>query len=135
VGVKATAEDAYADMSQPPPEGEKESQNNFVLLRGLRELSDYLYKHDALVVFSLLLAIHRHLDMAAKRGEKTVALTASVWEDAGIPPKEKSTRKTMLAHLQRMPDLVALHEHRTPYSRYRIARGLAWRRMEKGRKK
>jgi hypothetical protein len=120
-------EDAFADMSQPPPGGSKE---NFIRLYGVAELNAYLLERQATIAYPLLLALHRHLDMAEKRGETEVALTSAVWEDAGVPPKSKRTRETMLAHLRRMPDLVLFHDNRTLFFRYYIGKGPAWRRME-----
>jgi hypothetical protein len=108
-------------------------------LYGFAELNAYLYEHGAFIALPLLLAIHRHLDMAEKKGEKAAALTAEVWKDTGIPPEEKSTRQTILEHLRRMPELVVLREKRTFAYRYCVTKGRVWRRMErangKGREK
>jgi hypothetical protein len=128
--VIARPEDAYADMSQPAPRYEKGSKGNFVFLYGLAALSAYLFEHQAIIAYPLLLALYRHLDMAEKKGESDVALTAAVWEDAGVPPEAKRTRHTMLAHLRRMPDLVVIHNSRTLFFRYYVTKGPAWRRME-----
>jgi hypothetical protein len=136
VGFKTTAEDAYADMSQPPPfeegtETQQTDSTNFVQLWGLSAFSNYLYAHDAQAAALLLFAIQRHLDMAGNgKNEAGVALTAAVWKDAGVPPEAKRTRNTLLAHLHRLPELVTIREDRTPYFRYRIKRGPAWRQME-----
>jgi hypothetical protein len=75
------------------------------------------------------------MDMAEGRGETEVALTAAIWKDAGIPPEAKRTRNTLLAHLRRMPDLVLIREDWTPYFRYRVKRGPAWRRIENAHRK
>jgi hypothetical protein len=117
-------EDAYADMplSSPP------SKASFVRLYGFNVLSAYLLEREATIVYPLLLALHRHLDMAEKRGETEVALTSEVWKDAGTPPKR--TRATMLGHLRRMPELVILHNSQTLTFRYYIGKGPAWSRME-----
>jgi hypothetical protein len=134
-----SAEDAYADMSQSNPQNGKEAANRFVLLYGFDTLSAYLFEHEAVIAYPLLLAIHRHLRMAEKREEMEVALTAAVWKDAGVPPEARRTRNTILAHLRRMPDLVVFREDWTPYFRYRVRKGPAWRQMEqeagKGKKK
>ena len=123
------AEEAYADMSQPAPR-RRSATGNFILLYGVAKLSAYLVERQATIVYPLLLALHRHLDMAEKRGEKEVASTPAVWENAGIPPTLKSTRETILAHLRQMPDLVILHDNGTLFFRYYVRKGPAWRRME-----
>jgi hypothetical protein len=117
-------------MSQTPPEHGNRKKGNFILLYGVNELNAYLTERQATVVYPLLLTLHRHLDMAEKRGETEVALTPAVWGDAGLPSTMKRTRETVLAHLRSMPELVLIREDRTPYFRYRIAKGPAWRRME-----
>jgi hypothetical protein len=91
----------------------------------------YLYERGALIALSLMYALQRHLDMAESEGEKFVALAAEVWRDAGIPASAKGTRQTILEHLRQMPELVTLREKRTLEYRYLVAKGRAWRRMEK----
>jgi hypothetical protein len=126
-GSFLSIKEAFADMSQPPLGGSKE---NFIRLYGVAALNAYLVSRQATITYPLLLALHRHLDMAEKRGEMEVALTSAVWEDAGVPPKSKRTRETMLAHLRRMPDLVVFHDNRTLFSAIILGKGPAWRRME-----
>jgi hypothetical protein len=58
-----------------------------------------------------------------------IAITGSVWEDAGVPSKR--SRETMLTHLRRLaPDLVVIEERRTWFYRYRVAKGDAWLAIE-----
>ncbi len=111
--------------SVAPPPGKK-THVDFIFLYGLSGLNTYLVKHRALTALPLLLAIHRRQDVT---GKARIPITPAVWKDAGSP--SKSTRESMLAHLRRMPDLVSIQEDRNPLFRYRVEKGLAWRRIEK----
>jgi hypothetical protein len=124
-------EDAFTDVSQPllpsgsPPPLQK--HGDFVFLRGMAGLNTYVTKRRAERTLCLLLAFYRRWAMT---GRVRVALTASVWRDAGDPSRH--ARERILAHLRRMhPDLVTIHESRAPHFRYRIAKGPAWLQIER----
>jgi hypothetical protein len=116
-------EDAYADMSKPPPGKDAD----FVILHHPGSLVAYLVKYRALAAFPLLVALQRRMDVLKKA---RVPLSAKVWRDAGDPPK--SLRVTMLTHLRRVPDLVVLREDRHFTFRYSVEKGSAWRGIDKG---
>jgi hypothetical protein len=121
----------FADPPEESEEGEEEElkKANFVHLDGFAELNAYLFQHQAVIVLPLLLAIHRRLDMKGATRTK-IALSASVWKDAGLPPAAKRTRETVLAHLRRMPELVTLQRSQSLVFRYYVEKGPAWRKME-----
>jgi hypothetical protein len=117
---KPNAEDAYADMSQPPPllsrEEKEETEDSrkdvdFLLLYGLSGLCEYVVERKAEKALPLILALSRHLRLALKRGKTSVAITQAVWRTAGNPPR--NVRTTVLAHISEMPDLIVLREKRT----------------------
>jgi hypothetical protein len=115
-------EDAFADMSKPPPG----VSTDFVFLRRPGLLIAYLIKYRALMALPLLIAVQRRLDVLKKT---RAPLSAKVWKDAGNP--SKSLRVTMMAHLRRVPDLVVLREDRHFTFRYSVEKGPAWRGIEK----
>lgn len=129
-------EDAFADMSESPPEStaptpqpDGKNDNSYVLLRGMKGLNAYLVRRRAEIVLPLLLAIQRRLDMSRRTHKTHTPLSSKVWEDAGSPPKNR--RVAILAQLRRMPDLVVIREDRHFTFRYRVEKGPTWLQLEK----
>jgi hypothetical protein len=122
-------EDAYADMSEPPPPTPRARKNDssiYAKVYGIDGLNTYLVERRAEIVLPLLLAMQRRLAMTTKA---VITLSSKVWKDAGNPSKNR--RVAIVSHLRRMPDLVVIHEVRRFTSRYRLERGPAWKRIEK----
>jgi hypothetical protein len=138
-------EDAIADMSEPPPRDSRSRANpgraakrkgkkardgeggEYLHLYGPLGFIKHLAERRALPALALLLMIHRHQVMQQKA---KVALSQEVWEDAGNPSRQG--RATLMAHLRRLaPDLIVIHDERTPGFRYRIEKGSKWRALEK----
>jgi hypothetical protein len=128
----ARIEDAFADMSEPPPKGGSSLDNGYVILLGMEGLNTYLVERRAEIVLPLLLAIQRRLFMARRRRPPRpwVSLSARVWKEAGNPSKTR--RVAILAQLRRMSDLVVLQGSHHFTSRYCVGKGPAWLEIEKG---
>jgi hypothetical protein len=114
----------------PDPEGEhgppKPTYENFVTLHGVLELNAYVVERRAMTAFPLLLAIHRRMEMAK---ESSLALGPVIWKEAGDPSPQ--TRRTMLAHLRRLSELVALRRRPGIGFGYIVDRGPLWLRIER----
>jgi hypothetical protein len=129
-----SVEDAIADMSEPPPSLPRrvgrvsKKAVDFLFLYGLSGLCGYVVERKAEKALPFLLAVGQHLDMALRRGKKSVAVTKEVWWSAGDPPR--NVRMTILAHVSRMPELIILREKRTYASRYRVEKGPLWLQLE-----
>jgi hypothetical protein len=120
-----SAEDAYA--ADPIPVNGKAV--DFLLLYGLTGLCAYVVERKAEKALPLILAIHRHLAMAAKWKRTSIPITKAVWKSAGNP--SKNAREAILAHMESMPELVVFREKRTFASRYRVKKGPLWLQLEK----
>jgi hypothetical protein len=76
---------------------------------------------DAGKALPLILALHRQWRMS-RRG--SARLSGSLWYMAGRPtPRE---RRTILAHLRRVPGLVVVKERRSLAARYDLVKGPLW---------
>jgi hypothetical protein len=76
---------------------------------------------DAGKALPLILALHRQWRMSRKG---SVRLSGSLWYTAGRPtPRE---RRTILAHLRRVPGLVVVKERRSLSARYDLVKGPLW---------
>ena len=104
---------------------QRKARRDFLHLEGFTPLAAYVVKHHAEKALPLLLVIYRRLLMYER---KDLALTAPVWANAGNPSQQ--TRKTVLALLRRMPDLITIREARNFTYRYRIAKGPLWHTFE-----
>jgi hypothetical protein len=80
---------------------------------------------DALHALPLVLATHRRMHM---RQRDAIPLTKSIWRAAGYPDPDDWRRRTALAQLRRVPQVLGLEEKRSRYARYRLKRGPLWKR-------
>jgi hypothetical protein len=69
----------------------------------------------------LVQAMHRRLTMS--RGT-LIRLDASLWAAAGSPTRRG--RRTIVAQLRKLPDLVLIKQKRTPFNHYMLAKGPLW---------
>jgi hypothetical protein len=77
----------------------------------------------ATLALPLVQAMHRRLTMSRAK-QTLVRLDASLWGAAGNPTQRG--RRTILAHLRKLPGLVLIKQKRTPFNHYMLAKGPLW---------
>jgi hypothetical protein len=103
----------------------QKANRDFLYLVGFDALAVYVVERHAEKALPLLHAIHRRQMVS---GKKSVALTPAVWAEAGNPSQR--TRKTVLALLRRMPDLITIREAKSYVYRYYVAKTPLWSTFE-----
>jgi hypothetical protein len=84
----------------------------------------------AFVALPLVEAAHRNMRMRTIVGMAPVneaLLTQGVWEAAKFPSVDDWSRRTALLQLQRIPEVMAIEERRSPIARYLLRRGPLWK--------
>jgi hypothetical protein len=114
-----------ASKTQRQKVKQQKASHKFLFLVGFDALATYVVERRAVSALPLLQAIHRRLLMSGKEDQ---ALTLALWKEAGDPPQR--ARTTILAHLRRMPDLIAIREAKSFAYRYHVAKGPLWRTFE-----
>ena len=127
-------DEMFADPPEKPSASArragKKNDVDFLVLRGVSSLNAYIVRNRAEITLPLLLALQRRFDIPPRK--KRVAITRAIWKVAGSPTKNK--RVTILAHLRRMPGLVALHEDAHVLFRLRAEKGPTWLQIEEASK-